>query len=76
MTALLDDFEEMYPRDKAAKIAHLHPRTLTLKAQRGEIGFVRIGNKNLYPKSAIREFLAKGVSTATPKPTRSPRHSK
>jgi hypothetical protein len=68
-------FEKFYPRDEAAAIVKLHPRTLTLKAQQGEIDFVRPGNENLYPESAIREFLAKRTSRATQKPARKPRRN-
>lgn len=68
-------FERFYKRDETAEIVGLHPRTLTQKAQDGEIDFVRPGNENLYPESAIRAFLAKRTSKATPKPARKPRRN-
>lgn len=71
-------FEKFYPRDETARIVHLHPRTLTLKAQKGEIEATRVGNKNLYSESAIRAFLARGTSKVAPvpKPSRRPKYAR
>lgn len=74
-TATTTTFERFYKRDAAAEIVQLHPRTLTLKAQLGEIEVTRVGSANLYSESAIREFLAKRTSKATPKPARKPRRN-
>jgi len=71
--------ETYYLRDEAAKILHLHPRTLTRLAKEGEITAHRSGNKNLYGSRAIADFLKRRpVATATPteKPTRSPKYSR
>ncbi len=58
--------EPHYTTKQVAELLNVHPDTILRLAQKGHIRSTYIGRERRYPESAVRQYLDRNATKATP----------